>query len=111
MKRFLVASFLILALSGCTSGGGGASSDNWVIGTWATTTTPALNYVFTASDVTLKGPNGNLGPFKVTSYDIKGDTIVITAQGLPGKATITKSDATHAKFDDGSGTPADIVKQ
>jgi hypothetical protein len=108
MKRFLVASFLVLALSGCTSGGG-AAGDNWLVGSWTVDKQP-FTYTFTASDITMKGPTGNIGPMKAT-YDIKGDVIVVTAEGMPTKATATKTDATHAKFDDGSGKPSDIVKQ
>ena len=96
----LFAAFALRAIAG----------DNWLIGTWSTAA--GLTYAFTASDVTLTGPNGKIGPFGNAKYDVSGDTIVVSADGLPGKATVKKTDDTHATIDVGDGTdPVAIVKQ
>jgi hypothetical protein len=85
------------------------AGDNWLIGTWSSAA--GLTYAFTADDITMTGPNGKLGPFKVTSYDVVGDTVTVTAEGLPGKAIAKKTDDTHATLDTGDGAPVALTKQ
>jgi len=107
--RFTILAFVLFAALAVRAV---AADDNWLLGTWASTGTPdVVRYIFTETEVALEGPDGPLGaPHKITSYDIEGDTIVVTAEGLPEKATVTKSDATHAKLDSG-GRTVDLVKQ
>jgi hypothetical protein len=83
------------------------AEDNWLIGTWSTST--GLSYVFTAADVTLSGPGGKSGPYKA-SYDIAGDTITVVAEGI-GQAILKKTDATHATLNAEGGPPAELTKQ
>ncbi len=85
------------------------ADDNWLLGTWATAA--GTTYTFTESDVTLKGPNGAMGPFKNVNYGVDGETITVTADGLPGKAVVKKSDDTHASLDSGDGNPVALTKQ
>jgi hypothetical protein len=77
------------------------AADNWLIGSW--TTAAGLTYTFTPEDVLIQGPAGNGGPYAVTHYAIDGDTIKVTADGLPGTATAKRIDDTHATLDVGDG--------
>lgn len=84
------------------------ASDNWLIGTWSSAT--GLTYTFTAELLTIAGPEGKVGPLKVTSYAVDGNTITVTADGLPGKAVAKKTDDTHAVFDNGVDPPIAVTK-
>jgi hypothetical protein len=86
------------------------ADDNWLIGTWATSA--GLAYTFSATDVQIKSPDGKMPPFGNVKYEINGDTIVVSADGLPGKATFKMTDATHATLSMGPGTdPVPLTKQ
>ena len=100
--KCLRVSIFALVLLGSIAALRATAAGNWLIGTWATSA--GLTYTFTADDVTLTGPSGKIGPFKVTSYDINDKTITVTADGLPGRAIVTMVDATHATLDPGDAT-------
>jgi hypothetical protein len=85
------------------------ASDNWLIGTWTSAT--GLTYIFTTDALTIVGPEGKVGPLKVTSYTVDGNTITVTADGLPAKAIAKKTDDTHAVFDNGVDPPIAVTKK
>ena len=86
----------------------GTASDNWLIGTWTSAT--GLTYTFTTDSLTITGPEGKIGPLKVTSYAVDGNTITVTAEGLPAKAIAKKTDEAHAVFDNGVDPPIAVTK-
>jgi hypothetical protein len=99
---------LVLAAAVATLAARAIAGDNWLIGTWSTST--GLSYTFTDADVTLAQGGATLGTYGNAKYDVEGDTIVVSADGLPGKATFKKADGTHATVDTGSGDPVAITK-
>ena len=85
------------------------ADDNWLLGSWVSSA--GMTYAFTETDVTLTGPSGKLGPFGNAKYQVDGDTITVSADGLPGKAVVKKTDDTHATLDAGDGSPVALTKQ
>ena len=79
-----------------------------MIGMWTSAT--GLTYIFTADSLTITGPEGKVGPLKVTGYAVDGTTITVTADGLPAKAVAKKTDDTHAVFDNGVDPPITVTK-
>jgi hypothetical protein len=78
-----------------------AAADNWLLGSWSAAS--GITYTFTAENVFISAPGGNGGPFPVTRYIVNGDTITVSADGLPGTATAKRIDDTHATLDTGNG--------